>query len=83
LTRTKIPYLKQDFKTRLSAVRAWKLFDDAQGCTPLDLQGMGLSMNKNPPPLITETTMTKPPDKPVAATKNLAQKNEQPLLVAA
>lgn len=27
--------------------------------------------------------MTKPPDKPVAATKNLAQKNEQPLLVAA
>jgi hypothetical protein len=86
MTRRKIPYLKNSFKTSLAAVKEWKLFDDAQGCTLLDTHGLSLTMAKNPPPLFTETSAAKPPYKsaPTAAGKAAPKKEEEPpLLVAA
>lgn len=50
MTRPKLPYLKNSFKTNLAITKEWRLFDNAQGCTPLDTYGLGLSMTKSPPP---------------------------------
>ncbi len=87
MLRRQVPYLKNSFKTSFAAVKEWKLFDDTQGCTLLDTQGLCLSMSKSPAPLVTETTPTQPPYKPasaVAAAQKAAPKNEEPpLLVAA
>ena len=47
----RIPYLKRDFKTTFAAVKEWKVFDGAQGCTPLDIESICLRTDKAPPPL--------------------------------
>jgi len=45
----KFPYLKLDFKTNLSAVREWKLFEGDQGCTRIDHPEACLRMDRPPP----------------------------------
>jgi len=50
MTRSKLPYLKNSFKANLAITKEWRLFDNAQGWTPLDTHGLGLSMTKSPPP---------------------------------
>ena len=45
----KFPYLKHDFKTKLVAGKAWKLFECEQGCTRIDQEGVCLRMDRPPP----------------------------------
>jgi hypothetical protein len=45
----KFPYLKHDFKTKLAAGKAWKLFEGEQGCTRIDQEGVCLRMDRPPP----------------------------------
>ncbi len=47
----RIPYARKEFKSNLSIYQEWKIFDGAQGCTPLNIDGFGLSMDRVPLPL--------------------------------
>ena len=47
---TKIPYLKPEYKRTFFL--EWQLFENSQGCTPVQFDGLGLQMDKSPPPLL-------------------------------
>lgn len=45
-----IPYLKPEYKRTFFL--EWQLFENTQGCTPIQVEGFGLQMDKSPPPLL-------------------------------
>jgi hypothetical protein len=65
---SKVPYLKPEY-TRTFFIE-WQLFDDAQGCAPLQHDGLCLQMHKSPPalPLTAEQARTKAVAAPVTKT---------------
>ena len=65
---TKLPYLKREY-TRTFFIE-WQLFEDAQGCAPLQHDGLCLQMLKSPPalPLAAEQARAKAVAEPVVKT---------------
>jgi hypothetical protein len=65
---SKLPFLKPEY-TRTFFIE-WQLFEDAQGCAPLQHDGLCLQMHKSPPalPQTAEQTRAKVIAAPVAKT---------------
>jgi hypothetical protein len=76
---TKIPYLKPEFK-RIFFLE-WQLFENTQGCTPVQFDGFGLQMDKSPPPLLQAASKSTPPPVVAAPAVPKAKESTKPALV--
>lgn len=74
----KTPYAKHDFKGTFATVKRWQLHAGEQGCTPLDIPGLCVAMDKSPLPL-----PAPPPPSSAIAAKSLPTLAQGPTLVAA